>query len=158
MKSIGLLLIFICSVLIGTLLKNKNTEELQTLKEMISFLYHIRNKIEFFNQPIDTIYSTHYTSDKKFREFIDNLSVNGWTFALNNQPFITISEKNKNLLAEYGNLIGTNTKEEQLLLNSHCIKTLETEYEILYSEVPQKNKISMVLSVSAGILLVIILM
>lgn len=156
MKTLGIILLFSCSVIFGYYSSYKAKASLIQLRSLIDLMRYIRNQIEYFNTPISDIYSNYQEDNENIRCLINDISIIGWDEALKNCSYIYLSSEIISYLTQFGGLLGKSGKDEQL---SHCdyyIKLLEDEYIKKEKDVPQKAKVSLALGFCAGLMLLIL--
>ncbi len=156
MKLFGLILIFLCSSLCGAYSSYKTNMALKQLRGIINFMRYIKNQIEYFNAPIDSIYESFDAESEQFKSFLCNVSMIGWKKTLEGNNELYFPDNVSEILKQFGATLGKSGKDEQLSLCEYYIGLLESEYKKMESDAPQKMKITMALGVSAGIMLVIL--
>lgn len=157
MKTLGLFIIFICPLLLGAFSSHKTKTALTQLRSMLDFMNYIKNQIEYFNTPINDIYSAYENTGNALRDLVFDISVSGWTYALQKKQDLYLPDDIIQKLSQFGSHLGKSTKEDQLTHCNYYIRLLEDQYEKLEKEVPQKTKVSLALGLSCGLMLIILL-
>lgn len=157
MKALGLIIIFLCPITIGAYSSHKTKTALIQLRGMIDFMNYIKSRIEYFNTPINDIYTAYENNESSLSELVFNISVSGWTQALESTQKIYLPNDIIEKLDQFGSYLGKSNKNEQLAHCDYYISLLENEYQKLKEEAPQKTKISLALGLSCGLMLVILL-
>ena len=155
-KILGLLVVFLSSTAVGIYTSNKVKNQLKQQQEVINFLVYIKNQIEFFNSPINDIYTSFDSKDNRVSSLAKNLCNKGWSLKNDDIAALSVTEKTKTYLVLFGEKLGKSNKTEQL---SHCeyyLRIINDEYKLCEKNAPQKSKMSIVLGIYAGIMLIIL--
>ena len=155
MKILGLFFIFLSSLSVGALLSHKTKFTLIQLRSVIEFMNHIKSQIEYFNTPVNDIYSQY--DNEVLNEFVSNISSYGWEEAFEKTPKMYLSSEASERLIKFGSYLGKSNKEEQLAHCNYYIEMMEDEYKRLEADAPQKTKVSLALGLGGGLMLVILL-
>ncbi len=155
MKILGLFFIFLCSLLVGALSSHKTKFALIQLRSVIEFMSYIKSQIEYFNTPVNDIYSQY--DNEILKEFVSNISAHGWEEAFVKTQKIYLSSETVERLIKFGSYLGKSNKEEQIAHCTYYIEMMEDEYKKLEAEAPQKTKVSLALGLGGGLMLVILL-
>lgn len=156
LKILGLSLVFISFVGIGFYSTRVQRYALEQTKEMLDFMYYIKQQIEYFNTPLSEIYSSFDNQNQLFSSLIKDISLNGWTVALKNKKEIFVPQKCLSIITDFGNTLGKTGKKDQLEKCDYYIKEFEQEYEFLKESTPQKTKTSFALYVYVGLMIIIL--
>jgi len=157
-KTIGLLLVLGSSIGIGAYFSHREKTSLIHLGRFISFINYIKKQIEYFNTPICDIYQNYDPQDDTFSDFITEVSVAGWSYALEKTKELALPKNTIDLLKEFGTTLGKSGKEDQLSLCDYYSAALSKEYEELSKKVPERKKVSLALGVYTGLMLVLLFM
>ncbi len=156
LKILGLSLVLINFVGIGFYSTHIQKNALEQAKEMLDFMYYIKQQIEYFNTPLSEIYNSFDNTNQLFSSLIKDISANGWTIALKNKKEIIIPQKCLSIINDFGNILGKTGKKDQLEKCDYYIKEFEQEYENLKESTPQKIKTSFALCVYVGLMIIIL--
>ncbi len=156
MKTLGLLMLFLCSLTFGVYSSYKTRTGLSQLRDILDFMCYIKSQIEYFNTPIYDIYKDYNNNDNGLNELISNISLSGWNAAFEKTQKLYLPEAIVQQLMQFGIFLGKSNKEEQLTHCDYYIRLLENEYQKLEQEAPKKTKVSLALGLSAGLMLIIL--
>ncbi len=156
MKIFGLSLIFVCSVGIGVYISRIQKKVLEQAKEILDFMIYIKQQIEYFNMPLNEIYSSFENQNQIFSSLVNEISANGWNISLKNKNNIILPDNCISILNNFGNMLGKSEKKDQLQKCNYYIREFELEYEKLKQNIPQKTKASFALSIYIGLMIIII--
>ena len=152
-KYIGLLIIFICSVVVGQTISAKYKSSAKETEAFIQFIKYIKSQIEYYNTAYPDIYEKY--SNDIINDFIAKLHNTDWITALDTTTF-NFDDSIKELLYNFGHEIGKSMKDEQLTNCSYTIEQLQIQYNYIISDLPKKVKLCTSLSLMTGLSIVII--
>ena len=156
LKALGLSLIFICSVGIGFYSSVVQKTALEQAKEMLDFMYYIKNQIEYFNMPLNEIYSSFEEQSRFSSSLVKDISTKGWTHALRKQKKLLLPSPCISIINDFGNTLGKTERKDQLEKCDYYIKEFEQEYENLKEVMPKKTKTSFALCIYVGLMIIIL--
>jgi stage III sporulation protein AB len=156
LKIAGLSLVLICSVGIGFYTSHLQKSVLEQTKNMLDFMYYIKQQIEYFNTPLDDIYSSFDNQNQLFSLLVKDISTNGWKIAVRNQNKLYIPKNFLSIIDNFGNTLGKTGRKDQLEKCDYYIKEFEQEYENLKQTTPQKTKTSIALCFYVGLMIIIL--
>ena len=156
MKIIGLCLVFVCSVGIGLFTAETQKTALKQAKEMLNFMYYIKQQIEYFNTPLGEIYTSFENQNNFILSLVEDISVNGWKIALKEKKDIFLPSGCVSILYDFGNILGKSDRKDQLEKCDYYIREFEIEYQKLKDTTPKKVKASFALSVYIGLMIIIL--
>ncbi len=156
LKIVGLCLIFLSSVGVGFYSSRKLKTALQQAKEMLDFINYIKQQIEFFNTPLNEIYSAFENQSCLLSPLVKDISHEGWNMALKNTKKLFIPEPFLSIVKDFGENLGKTNKKDQLEKCEHYIQDFEKEYEKLKITTPEKIRTSLALSVYGGLMIIIL--
>lgn len=142
MKILGGLLILLSSIVCTYYYESHLKDKVNKYSELISFISHISNQIEYFSCPLEQIYEK-YT---KKTPFISSLIIKKCSF----------DKKVDKLVINFFQTIGQGFKKEQLKLCSYTINELESSLSSLKLLLPNKIKVFRSMSLFVGICTIIL--
>ncbi|MBR2943513.1 MAG: hypothetical protein IKC16_00315 [Clostridia bacterium] len=142
MKILGGLLILLSSIVCTYYYESHLKDKVNKYNELISFISHISNQIEYFSCPLEQIYEK-YT---KKTPFISSLIIKKCSF----------DKKVDKLVINFFQTIGQGFKKEQLKLCSYTINELESSLSSLKLLLPNKIKVFRSMSLFVGICTIIL--
>lgn len=142
MKILGGLLILLSSIVCTYYYESHLKDKVNKYNELISFISHISNQIEYFSCPLEQIYEK-YT---KKTPFISSLIIKKCSF----------DKKVDKLVINFFHTIGQGFKKEQLKLCSYTINELESSLSSLKLLLPNKIKVFRSMSLFVGICTIIL--
>lgn len=142
MKFLGGLLILLSSIVCTYYYESHLKDKVNKYNELISFISHISNQIEYFSCPLEQIYEK-YT---KKTPFISSLIIKKCSF----------DKKVDKLVINFFQTIGQGFKKEQLKLCSYTINELESSLSSLKLLLPNKIKVFRSMSLFVGICTIIL--
>lgn len=155
-KTIGLIIVFFCSLGIGAYSASTKKKALKQMEELLHFIRFIRLRIDYFNSTLDNIYTSYTPESQSMITFIDSLQKNGWSDTLKDDQNIKLSKYHTKLFSEFGEILGKTPKDEQLTQIDYYLDTLDKELEKLKKDTPDKAKLAFSLWVYGGLLLIIL--
>ena len=155
-KLIGAGAIIICTVGMGLHLTKKNKSSLLFIKEILEFMKYTKEKIEYFNAPIDDITENYTTQNIQSEIMIRSIKTDEWTKSLDEQKEMTLPQEASNIIKEFGKKLGKSNKQDQVAMCNYCIDRLENLYQEMQSDIPQKNKITFALCIYGGLMIIIL--
>lgn len=156
LKMAGLSLVLICSVGIGFYTSRLQKTALEQAKNMLDFMYYIKQQIEFFNTPLNDIYSSFSNQNQLFSSLVKDISTNGWNIAVRNQNELYIPKNFLSIINEFGNVLGKTERKDQLEKCDYYIKEFEQKYKELEQKTPQKTKTTLALCFYVGLMIIIL--
>lgn len=142
MKILGGLLILLSSIVCTYYYESHLKDKVNKYNELISFISHISNQIEYFSCPLEQIYEK-YT---KKTPFISSLIIKKCSF----------DKKVDKLVINFFQTIGQGFKKEQIKLCSYTINELESSLSSLKLLLPNKIKVFRSMSLFVGICTIIL--
>ncbi len=125
------------------------------LESAVKFAEHIRSRIEFFNEPLDSIYEKY--QDERISDFLVLLPADdlygAWTAS-----GLRLDKEGEKLFAEFCSGLGRGSREEQLRFCGYSINSMRAAYEKAYSELPKKTGLCSSMGLTAGLLAAVILL
>lgn len=156
MKKLGLFIAAVCAVCIGFKKAAEIKKEMAFTDNLLDFIKHIRNNIEFFGIPLEDIYNKYTPPNDAFKRFVDTVRKNGWIDAVDGAENCFLSKNLKKLAKDYGDGLGSTSKTEQLNHNDYYINELTRIKDDFQKAGKDKIKVYICLGFYAGILLVIL--
>ena len=123
---------------------------------MLDFMYYIKQQIEFFNTPLNDIYSSFNNQNQLFSSLVKDISTNGWNIAVRNQNELYIPKNFLSIINEFGNVLGKTERKDQLEKCDYYIKEFEQKYKELEQKTPQKTKTTLALCFYVGLMIIIL--
>ena len=154
MRYVGLLILFVCPTIFGYILAKNERKRTENLHEILNLVYHIKNKIEHFNSPLNEIYDSFDCGDV-IRVFVNDTKNNGWATSLEDAKHLFDIDV-YNILAQFFEGLGKTNQDAQI---KHCEfykNLLEEKYKISSEKTKSQSKLKITLGIYAGILLVIL--
>lgn len=161
---LGIGIIF-CSCKIGILISNKYIYRLDELEEIKNNFQIIENKIKYTYEPLEEIFiDITEISSKNIATFFENVAANikktgteqAWKESIKKTE-TNLTKEDKNVLEEFGTLLGKTNKEGQINQIKYVINLLEIQIEKARTEREKNEKIYKKLGLILGIGLVIII-
>ncbi len=160
MKLFGIVLLVLCSYLLGNVIAVNEGEKLKTLNSLISMLQFLSRRMEGENRPLNLLFAQYKDSYLEKTGFLQSLRQGGenligrWNTALDCLP---LEERLKNELLNFGESLGRLGLDAQLKNINLCVLMLEQEKEKLKTALPQKQKSIKAVAFLLGALTAIIL-
>ena len=157
--------IVICSMRIGILLSRKYKYRLEELDELKNEFKIIENKIKYTYQPLEEIFFeiaeiSSMEVKSLFREVASNIKAKGaekaWKDGVKKVD-LSIKKEDKDILNEFGVLLGKTNKEGQLNQINFILELLERQIEQAKTEREKNENMYQKLGLIFGIGIVIIL-
>jgi len=155
-KLIGACAIIICTLGMGLHITGKNKKSLIFTKEMLELMRHAKDKIEYFNAPIDEIFESYTAKKPQFIDSINKIKTDGWESVTEMQNEINLSKEVQSIINEFGNKLGKSNKQDQLSMCNYCINRLENIYKDMQKSLPEKNKVTVALCIYSGLMIIIL--
>lgn len=157
--------IIICSMRIGMLLSKKYKFRLDELDEFKNEFKIIENKIKYTYQPLEEIFSeiaeiSTYEVKAFFKSVADHIKVKGAEFAWKENiqsAELSIKKEDREVLKEFGTLLGKINKEGQLNQINFINELLDRQIDKAKLEREKNETMYQKLGVIFGIGLVIVL-
>lgn len=129
--------IICCSTRIGILISKKYKYRLEELDELKNEFKIIENKIRYTYEPLEDIFKqtaeiSNFTIKELFNNAARYIKIDGAQRAWNNaieETTLNIKKEDKQVLKEFGNLLGKTNKEGQLNQINFQIELLERQIE-----------------------------
>ena len=157
--------IVVCSTRLGVLLSKKYKYRLDELDEFQNEFKIIENKIKYTYQPLEEIFTdiseiSSYEIKKFFINVAENIKSKGaetaWKEGLDKSE-LSIKKEDKEVLKEFGTLLGKTNKEGQLNQISFTNELLERQVEKARKEREKNEIMYQKLGLIFGVGLVIVL-
>ena len=161
---LGIGIIF-CSIRIGIILSKKYKYRLEELDEFKNVFNIIENKIKYTYQPLETIFSeiaeiSSFQVKSFFNYVANNIKREGAESAWKNglqKTDLNIKKEDKEILKEFGTMLGKINKEGQINQINFTNKLLDRQVEKARIEREKNEKMYQKLSLIFGVGIVIIL-
>ncbi len=147
-KILGSILILSASIFACYTYEKHEKRSLDSLKELCSFIKHIKSKIEYFSMPLDRIYMSYEEKSPLISSIIENgfESVKAY-----------FNKTELNILLPFFSSIGNGFKKEEVCLCDYTICELEKIIESKSTEYPNKIKAFRAIALFCGFCMVILL-
>ncbi len=157
--------IVLCTTKIGIMLSQKYVFRLEELDEFKNLFTIVENKIKYTYEPLEEIFNSISTISSKelsifFKKVAKTIKDKGTENAWNNeieQLSISIKKEDKEVLKEFGRLLGKTNKEGQINQIKFVITLLERQIEKAKLEREKNEVVYKKLGLILGMVLVIIL-
>ena len=157
MKIIGLFIIFFSSVFLGLYSSYMDKCSLFFMSEILRFIEHTKEQIKHFNAPLNEIYNSFNCKDKTMKLFLENISNNGLTQAVESSRK-SLPYEYHSTLNEFALKLGKTNRDDQVKLCDYCCKQLEKVFNEEKEKLKTNSKLKITLSIYIGLLLIILLL
>lgn len=147
-KLLGCILILCASICACVFYEKKEKAKLISVKEIISFVEHIRSQIEYFSYPLDKIFSS-YEEHSFVTTSISKNEVDSIKEYLDKEDF--------NLISSLFSSLGKGLKKDQLSLCSYSVERLRDSYRKKEEDFPKKIKVFRAMALFCGFCAIILL-
>lgn len=147
MKILGCALIFVSSLLCSYFYEKNIKKKIDTLEELVDLISLIKNKIEYFSEPINKIFLEYNTKNT----FIKNLLESKET------AVTYFDQEIQKQVSRFFSEIGNGYKKEQIALCDYNIQLLNNKLTKIKNEYPNKIKIFRSIALFVGISIIILL-
>lgn len=147
MKILGCALIFVSSLLCSYFYEKNIKKKIDTLEELVDLISLIKNKIEYFSEPINKIFLEYNTKNT----FIKNLLESKET------AITYFDQEIQKQVSRFFSEIGNGYKKEQIALCDYNIQLLNNKLTKIKNEYPNKIKIFRSIALFVGISIIILL-
>lgn len=141
MKIVGSLVIILASIVCSFMYEKRLKQQIDCLERFISFVKHIKSKIQYFSLPTNEIFSTYNDF-----EYINSCI---------SDKFSLLQKNEKSLLDDFFKKIGAGYKEEELALCEFTCNALTEVLNEFKNKNPSKIKIFRALSLFFGVSVII---
>lgn len=165
LKMILGLAVIICSTEIGILLSKKYVYRLEELDELKNNFKIIENKIKYTYEPLEEIFLeiaeiSSFEIKELFEKTAKNIKLKGaeiaWKEEIKNSE-LSLKKSDKNILKEFGNLLGKTNKEGQVNQIKFVNTLLDRQIEKAKEEKAKNEMVYKKLGLILGVGIVIIL-
>jgi len=161
-KYAGLIIIFLCAVYYGILLGERYKTHLQVIGEFITLIKFMKSRIEYFRTPFYEIFSIYAEKEQSILKnigFIKSARENCFNAAVKKyKKSLYLNDSEYNILCVFGKELGRSGSEDQINNCDFCISQLTHIYETAESSLKKEVKLASSLSISVGLMIVIILL
>ncbi len=168
-KFLLLITIFFCTAQFGVRLAANEREGLRRLEGILDLVCHIKREIEYYSVPLSEIYKSFSCRELEECGFLpllkktsdDGESDDKTAFCLALELMgkqIPMSESLYSAVYEFGASLGRCVAEDQIRRCDAVIECIEAECGKVREELPRRAKLQTALSLSTGMMLVILLL
>ncbi|MBQ7499957.1 MAG: stage III sporulation protein AB [Clostridia bacterium] len=154
----ALFVLFASGSLAAYIFKGKFSRAVAAEEEIIRLIDHIRNKIMYFSEPIEDIYSSFECDVLSETGFTETAFEHGWESAvdlLKNNSVIT--EGFADSIREFGEKLGSLFTEEEINNCNYYISRGTEQLEKDKLELPKKSKLYSTFSIAGSLLIAVML-
>ena len=154
----AILVIFLAGVAAAYRFRNRYSKSVAAEEEIIRLIEYIRNKIMYFSEPIEDIYSSFECSVLSETGFTEEIYENGWRagIALLKEKSV-ITDRFASAVSDFGDRLGTTFSEEEINNCNYYISRANDAFEKDKLELPKKSKLYSSFSITGAMLIAIIL-
>ncbi|MBE6618898.1 MAG: hypothetical protein E7626_03825 [Ruminococcaceae bacterium] len=157
-KYIGMLLIFICSTLIGNGLaigEKRRIERSDALRELVHFIYR---EIECFRTPLDEIYLNFSSAPLEKSGFIGDLRGGSLEYAIKNtREGFCFSDQTKVSLVNFAENLGKSEYSDQLSRCKYILSLMDGDIKKSREAYPKNRKMYTSLGLLSGVMIIILM-
>lgn len=157
--------VILCSTRIGILLSKKYVYRLEELDEIKNSFQIIENKIKYTYEPLEEIFQemseiSSFEIKELFKNVAQNIKIKGaekaWKEEISKAE-LSIKKEDKNVLKEFGNLLGKTNQEGQVNQIKFTSKLLDRQIEKAKEEKKKNEIVYKKLGLIFGVGIVVIL-
>lgn len=157
-KAIGMVTVFIMTVLLGLTLADGYRRESRRLRAFLRLVAFIRTQIGGFHTPLEEIYRRFDDKDPEIAPFLASMRENGFEEAVNRLlPSLDLGDRTGSILREFAMGLGKSDAADQVKRCELCEAGLAEELKRAEDALPGKLKVCRALSVSIAVMTVILL-
>lgn len=164
MKTVGVLLIFVCCTSGGFILSLREKDKLNECEAFLRLFMHIKNRIGFFLAPTKSIFEEYEDETLEENGFLPILRreragayQSNWDAALDGCRFCGDSET-KNIIREFGEAVGKSNRDMQIVSFDYGIKLLGEKAEQIRASLPKKTRLYRAMGFAIGAAAAILLL
>lgn len=141
MKIVGSFVIILASIVCSFMYEKRLKQQIDCLERFISFVKHVKSKIQYFSLPTSEIFSSYNDI-----EYINSCM---------SDKFSLLSKNEQSLLHDFFKKLGTGYKAEEIALCDFTCNALAEVVNEFKNKTPSKIKIFRALSLFFGVSVII---
>ena len=156
MKTVGVLMIFVCCTAGGFVLAGREKEKLSECEAFLRLFLYVRNQIQYFLSPTRQIFEEFRDTVLEENGFLPLLRAerqgvyqSNWTAALDGCRF-TGDNETKNIIREFGEAIGKSNRDMQIASFDYDIKLLTEKTERIRSSLEKNMRLYRAMGFALG--------